>query len=133
MNKSITLQQQRQQPQNEQSNRYLVEDVNGLNTYINCGEPVSSLAFGSSKSQVKHRRFHHKHAKRVNNRFILDETLILAVGLESGKISIFDAVTLSCLFVLRDHKEKIRDLKFTRNDAFQLASVSNDGKIKVCF
>jgi WD40 repeat protein len=126
------LQQQRQDPQNEQSSSYFVEDVVGLNTFVNCGESVSSLVFGSSKSQVKHKRLLHKHAKRVITRFKLDDTIILAVGLESGKILIFDAASLSCLFVLRDHKEKIRDLKFTKNDAFQLASVSNDGTIKVC-
>jgi WD40 repeat protein len=132
LSKSSMLQQQRQNPQNEESSSYFIEDVNGLKTFVNCGESVSSLVFGSSKSQVKHKRLLHKHAKRVNTRFKLDDTFILAVGLESGKILIFDAALLSCLFVLRDHKEKIRDLKFTKNDAFQLASVSNDGTIKVC-
>jgi WD40 repeat protein len=115
----------------EQQGVYLINDVNDIKTFIHCGESVWSLAFGSAKSQVKHNRLHHKRIRRVNTRFDLNDLLILAVGLESGKIRIYDAVTRSFLFVLRDHKDVVRDLRFTKNGTFQLASVSRDETIKV--
>ena len=130
--KEFNLENQKiKQQQQQQVDNYLTEDVNGLKTVINCEETVWSLAFGWSKSQVNHKRQHHKHVKRVNTRFNLNDILILAVGLKSGKIRIYDAETRASLFVLRDHKNVIKDLKFTKNGSFQLASVSTDTTIKV--
>ena len=125
------MSEKKQEQEHQRNLTCIVEDVNGSNKIMNCGEPVRSLAFGSSKSQVKHKRLHHRHGKSVNLRFKLDDVLILAAGLESGKIRIFDAINRLCFFVLRDHKDIVRELKFTTNNTFQLASVSNDGTIKV--
>ena len=112
-------------------NNLLEVDVGAMQQTINCGESVWSIAFGSSKSQVKYKRIQYKHVKRVNTRFKLDDLLILAVGLESGRIRIYDAIARSLLFVLHDHKDIVRDLKFAKNGSFQLASVSRDETIKV--
>ena len=84
---------------------------------IDCGEVVWSLAFGSSISYVKHSRSIHKPKllSKVNTRLNLDKVrLILAVGLSSGKIKIYDMSDLKFLFVIFDHKDLVRDLKFTK-------------------
>ena len=111
-------------------NQELLIDIDQIQQKITCGESVWSLAFGSSKSQVINKRLHHQH-KNVNTRFKLRNILILAVGLESGKIFIYDALKCSLLFILRDHRDIVRDLKFSKNGSFQLASVSKDETIKV--
>ena len=122
---------QQAQLQSGESQEFIIS-IDEIKQTINCGEAIWSLAFGSSKSQVKNKRSHHKHSRRVNTRFKLDDLLILAVGLESGSIRIYDASICSLLFILRDHKDIVRDLKFTINGSFQLASVSRDETIKVC-
>ena len=98
---------------------------------IDCSEPVWSLAFGSTTSFVKHRRDLHRQS-RVNTRFNFGQiNLILAVGLNSGKIRIYNGMTGVFLLGLFDHKEICNDLKFTKDGTLQLASVSNDETIKL--
>ncbi len=98
---------------------------------IECGEPVWSLAFGSNKSFVKHCR-HGSTKPSVYTRFrFIENHLILAVGLASGKIRIYDALNGKFLFGLFDHKETVRDLKFTKDGSLQLASASRDSTIKL--
>ncbi len=98
---------------------------------IDCGEPAWSLAFGSNKSFVKH--CHQGTAKTsVYTRFrFIENHLILAVGLASGKIRIYDALNGKFLFGLFDHSECVRDLKFTKDGSLQLVSASRDGTIKL--
>ena len=105
---------------------------------ISCGEIIWSLAFGSTKSSTKHKRLLHKpkSTAKVNRRFQWserDEYLILAVGLQSGKIKIYQ-VEENCewklLFNIYDHKGVVTDLKFTKDGSFVLASASHDGTIK---
>jgi len=105
---------------------------------ISCGETIWSLAFGSTKPSTKHKRMLHKpkSTANVNKRFQLserDEYLILAVGLQSGKIKIYQ-VESNCewklLFNVYDHKGIVNDVKFTKDGSFVLASTSRDGTIK---
>jgi len=53
------------------------------------------------------------------------------VGLNSGKIRIYNGMTGVFLLGLFDHKEVCNDLKFTKDGTLQLASVSNDQTIKM--
>jgi WD repeat/SOCS box-containing protein 1 len=101
---------------------------------IDCGETVWSLAFGSSISYVKHNRSIHKPKilSKVNTRLNLNKVrLMLAVGLSSGKIKIYDMSDFKFLFVIFDHKDLVRDLKFTKDGSLLLASVSRDETIKL--
>lgn len=98
---------------------------------IDCGELVWSLAFGSTTSFVKHRRELHKQS-RVNTRFDFGkQNLILAVGLNSGKIRIYNGINGTFLLCLFDHEDILNDLKFTKDGSLQLASVSSDQMIKL--
>jgi hypothetical protein len=108
------------------------QEADGLNDIaeIDCGEIVWSLEFGSCESYVKHRRNLHKQS-RVYNRFDLKHRLVLAIGLASGKIKIYDAITRKLLFILYDHKDIVRGLKFTKDGSLQLASASYDETIKL--
>lgn len=97
---------------------------------IDCGDVVWSLGFGSSKSCLKH--ISGSRRPKVYRRFNFNEDrLLLAVGLSSGKIRIYDAVSGSFLFGLFDHSDLVRDLKFTKDGSLQLASVSRDETIKL--
>lgn len=104
------------------------------------GETIWSLAFGTTKSCTKHKRLLHKPKTtvKVNTRFLLskqDEYLILAVGLVTGKIKIYQVDEASCnlklLFNIYDHKGIVNDLKFTKDGSLLLASASRDGTIKL--
>jgi WD40 repeat protein len=127
---SIKKHEEAMKQQESSQNQDLLIDIDKIQQTITCGESIWSLAFGSSKSQVINKRSHHQH-KNVNTRFKLRNILILAVGLESGKIFIYDALKCSLLFILRDHRDIVRGLKFSKNGSFQLASVSRDETIKV--
>lgn len=109
---------------------YTINNIDEI-AEIDCSEQVFSLAFGSTKSFVKHRRDLHRQS-RVNTRFNFGQiNLILAVGLNSGKIRIYNGMTGVFLLGLFDHKEICNDLKFTKDGTLQLASVSNDQTIKL--
>lgn len=99
---------------------------------IDVGETITSLAFGSSASSFKHRR----NAARsgVYRRFHFDDVnnmLILAVGLSSGRIRIYNARDALFLFGLFDHSGLVFDLKFTQDGSLQLCSASADSTLKL--
>jgi WD repeat/SOCS box-containing protein 1 len=98
---------------------------------IDCNENVYALAFGSSKPLLKTHQG--KYKPKVNTRFSYDENevLLLAVGLQSGRIRIYDVLHNKFLFVLFDHKSVIKGLKFSKDGSLKLASVSNDSAIKL--
>lgn len=113
-------------------------DLKNLKNYfgvikkIYCESQVTSLAFGSTKSEYKSIKNTNLHLDSiVNKRFQLENELVLAAGLQSGKINIYNALSGELLFALCDHKEIIKDLKFSKDGSFQLASVSKDSKIKL--
>lgn len=122
---------------NEQLNTSVI-DLKTLKNYfgiikkIYCESQVTSLAFGSSKSEYKRIKNTNLHLDSiVNKRFQLENELVLAAGLLSGKINIYNAHSGELLFALCDHKEIIKDLKFSKDGSFQLATVSKDSKIKL--
>lgn len=94
---------------------------------IDCGEMVRSLAFGSPQKSGNS-----ANRSRVYTRFNLSEyKLLLAVGLVSGKIRIYDAITGKFLLILFDHKDLVTSLKFSKDGTLQLASASRDETIKL--
>lgn len=99
---------------------------------IDIGETITSLAFGSSCSSFKHRR--HAACSGVYRRFHFDEKnnmLILAIGLTSGRIRIYNARDARFLFGLFDHSGLVSDLKFTQDGSLQLCSASADSTLKL--
>ena len=103
-------------------------------TEIECAETVKSLAFGSSKSQIFNRHNLHLPRRKSSSspRFSISENnLLLAVGLISGKIRIYDATSLTFILGLFDHTDLVNDLKFTQDGSLQLASASSDETIKL--
>lgn len=110
------------------SNNFNVNDI----AEIDCNENVRSIAFGSSKPHIANRRVHFRMRKTTNNRFnVGDNNLLLAVGLVTGKIKIYDITCLSLCMFLFDHRVTINDLKFTQDGSLQLASASDDETIKL--
>ena len=98
---------------------------------IDCGEMVWSLAFGSPTALLPHKQVYDKQS-RVYTRFNLNKyKLLLAVGLVSGKIRIYDAITGQFLLILFDHKDLVSHMKFSKDGSLQLASVSRDETIKL--
>jgi WD40 repeat protein len=98
---------------------------------IDCLEQIVSLTFGSPISYMKHRRNLHRKTN-VTTLFKLHKVpLILAIGLNSGKIRIHDGQTGNCMFILFDHRGPVTFMKFTDDGSLQLASVSKDECIKL--
>jgi WD40 repeat protein len=108
---------------------------------IDAGEHITSLAFGSSKSSSARpvRRSQRTRSSStgvgvVYRRFHFDDIpdkLILAVGLSSGRIRIYDPVQGVFLFGLFDHSDHVRHLKFTQDGSLQLCSASADSTLKL--
>jgi WD repeat and SOCS box-containing protein 1 len=98
---------------------------------IVCPEEVTAIAFGTSKSNYNFKHHLNRRTSTVNKRFHLEGLMLLAVGLQSGKIYIYNASNCLFLFALCDHRDAIRDLKFTNEGSFQLASASKDCTIKL--
>lgn len=99
---------------------------------LDVGESVTALAFGSSASPLRHRRRTIKSG--VYCRFCFDASenvLILAVGLSSGRIRIYDVHEARFLFGLFDHSALVCDLKFTQDGSLQLCSASADTTLKL--
>uniref|UniRef100_H3BD06 WD repeat and SOCS box-containing protein 1 n=1 Tax=Latimeria chalumnae TaxID=7897 RepID=H3BD06_LATCH len=94
---------------------------------LDCGDIVWSLAFGSSVSEkqsccvdVEWHRF----------KFGQDQ-LLLATGLNSGRIKIWDVYTGKLLLNLMDHTEVVRDLTFAPDGSLILVSASRDKTLRV--
>lgn len=92
---------------------------------IYTGELVWALAFGSKTADTK------PNSINLNwYRYHDAKDLILATGLNSGRIRIWEVKTGQLMLELLDHKEVIRDLKFAPDRSLRLASASRDGTIK---
>lgn len=99
---------------------------------IECNENVKALAFGSSKSEYSQRSVHYRTKKEANTRFEIGvNNLLLAVGLATGKIKLYDVSSLTLIMNLNDHQNVINDLKFTNDGSLQLMSASSDETIKL--
>lgn len=87
---------------------------------IDCGSNVWCLAFGSGCSENNVNVW-----RRFNN-----HDLILATGLENGKIKLWNVLTGQKLMDLLDHKNIVRGLDFSSDGSLKLVSCSNDCTIK---
>ncbi|KAK3084253.1 hypothetical protein FSP39_010709, partial [Pinctada imbricata] len=90
---------------------------------IDCKENVWSVAFGSGTSKD-----YWRHQWR---RFEFDTSLVLATGLQTGKIKLWNCVTGNLMLELLDHKDVVRSLNFCPNGNLNLASASCDGTLKL--
>ncbi|KFP83171.1 WD repeat and SOCS box-containing protein 1, partial [Acanthisitta chloris] len=94
---------------------------------IDCGDIVWSLAFGSSVPE--------KQSRCVNvewHRFKFgQDQLLLATGLNNGRIKIWDVYTGKLLLNLMDHTEVVRDLTFAPDGSLILVSASRDKTLRV--
>ncbi|OBS68610.1 hypothetical protein A6R68_02843 [Neotoma lepida] len=94
---------------------------------IDCGDIVWSLAFGSSVPE--------KQSRCVNiewHRFRFgQDQLLLATGLNNGRIKIWDVYTGKLLLNLVDHIEVVRDLTFAPDGSLILVSASRDKTLRV--
>lgn len=94
---------------------------------IDCGDIVWSLAFGSSVPE--------KQSCCVNiewHRFRFgQDQLLLATGLNNGRIKIWDTYTGKLLLNLVDHTDVVRDLTFAPDGSLILVSASRDKSLRV--
>ncbi|KAI1903668.1 hypothetical protein AGOR_G00029570 [Albula goreensis] len=94
---------------------------------INCGDIVWGLAFGSSIPE--------KPSRCVNiewHRFKFgQDQLLLATGLNNGRIKIWDVYTGQLLLNLLDHTDVVRHLTFAPDGSLVLVSASRDRTLRV--
>uniref|UniRef100_A0A8C5EQ53 Uncharacterized protein n=1 Tax=Gouania willdenowi TaxID=441366 RepID=A0A8C5EQ53_GOUWI len=94
---------------------------------IDCGDIVWGLGFGSSVPD--------KQSRCVNiewHRFKFGEDqLLLATGLNNGRIKIWDVYTGKLLLNLMDHIDIVRDLTFAPDGSLMLVSASRDKTLRV--
>ncbi|XP_034024507.1 WD repeat and SOCS box-containing protein 1 [Thalassophryne amazonica] len=94
---------------------------------IDCGAIVWGLAFGSSVPE--------KQSRCVNiewHRFKFgQDQLLLATGLNNGRIKIWDVYTGRLLLNLMDHTDVVRDLNFAPDGSLMLVSASRDKTLRV--
>ncbi|KAK6296070.1 hypothetical protein J4Q44_G00337830 [Coregonus suidteri] len=94
---------------------------------IDCGDIVWGLAFGSSVPE--------KQSRCVNiewHRFKFgQDQLLLATGLNNGRIKIWDVYTGKLLLNLMDHTDIVRDLTFAPDGSLMLVSASRDKTLRV--
>ncbi|KAH9502605.1 WD repeat and SOCS box-containing protein 1 [Bulinus truncatus] len=113
---------------NEKLRRHNPSDNEGLNGrkyhLIDCGENIWSLAFGSGFSQKGVPSNQYRHCR-------FDQSLILATGLASGRIKLWNCQTGLLMIELLDHRDTVRCLDFTKDGSLQLVSASRDGSLKL--
>lgn len=94
---------------------------------IDCGDVVWGLAFGSSVPEKQSRC-----ANIEWHRFKFgQDQLLLATGLNNGRIKIWDVYTGKLLLNLMDHTEVVRDLTFAPDGSLILVSASRDKTLRV--
>lgn len=93
---------------------------------IDAGELVWAVAFGSRTADTK------PYSTNLNwYRYHIATDLLLATGLSSGRIRVYQVKTGSLMLELLDHKDVIRDLKFAPDESIRLLSASRDGTLKL--
>ncbi|XP_074640892.1 WD repeat and SOCS box-containing protein 1-like [Tubulanus polymorphus] len=93
---------------------------------IDAGELIWSVAFGSSSAETQ------PHSVNLSMRHYNHAAdLLLATGLNSGRIRVWEVSSGRLMFELLDHKDVVRDLKFSPDGLLQLVSASRDGTVKV--
>ncbi|WAR03522.1 WSB1-like protein [Mya arenaria] len=87
---------------------------------IDCMDIVWSMAFGGS----------HTEGSNIWRSYNSRCDLILATGLQGGKIKLWNVYCGNLLMELLDHKSIVRGLSFTCDGSFRLVSCSNDCTVK---
>ncbi|KAK6190759.1 hypothetical protein SNE40_002553 [Patella caerulea] len=96
------------------------EDILHPKRSLDCKENVWSVAFGCGKSE-----------SIGTARFKFGQNSILATGLQSGRIKLWNCKSGSLLMVLFDHKDVISSLNFAPDFSLFLVSASHDGTLKL--
>ncbi|XP_048733692.2 WD repeat and SOCS box-containing protein 1-like isoform X2 [Ostrea edulis] len=91
---------------------------------IDCKDYVWSVAFGSSHSQQKDNNHSWKRVK-------INKSTILATGLQTGRIKLWDCSTGNLLLELLDHKDVVREISFAPDGSLIMASAARDGTVKL--
>ncbi|NP_001279744.1 WD repeat and SOCS box-containing protein 1 [Callorhinchus milii] len=94
---------------------------------IDCGDIVCGLAFGSSVPEKQSRCVN---VEWYRFKFGQDQ-LLLATGLNNGRIKIWDVYTGKFLLNLMDHTEIVRDVTFAPDGSLILVSASRDKALRV--
>ncbi|XP_029653642.2 WD repeat and SOCS box-containing protein 1 [Octopus sinensis] len=108
---------------------------------IDCGEHVCSLAFSTAPKPKKLQQDYHlcngdttilddgsNHDRPCLIPF--DKCLVLAVGVSSGRIQLWNAYSGHLLLYLHDHTKQVSCLDFAPNSSLMLLSGSHDGTLK---
>uniref|UniRef100_A0A8C5DNT3 SOCS box domain-containing protein n=1 Tax=Gouania willdenowi TaxID=441366 RepID=A0A8C5DNT3_GOUWI len=90
---------------------------------FSCGHPVWGLAFGPRPS--KSQRIGGKASSRGSKK------LLLATGLETGVIKIWNVLTGEAVMDLHGHEGVVRDLVFPQNGMLMLISSSRDKTLRI--
>ncbi|XP_020492273.1 WD repeat and SOCS box-containing protein 2 [Labrus bergylta] len=90
---------------------------------FSCGEPVWGLTFGPRPPRSAARPA--RTPPKGNN------SLLLATGLESGVIKIWNVLTGEAVFDLHGHEGVVRDLVFPQNGTLTLISSSRDKTLRI--
>lgn len=113
---------------NEKQRRQSPTDEEGLNGrkyhLIDCAENIWALSFGSGISQKAENLPYYRHCR-------FDQNVILATGLASGRIKLWNCHTGNLMIELLDHRDTVRCLDFTKDGSLQLLSASRDGTLKL--
>lgn len=103
-------------------------DSRPLPILINCGDIVWSMAFGYSKQDRRNGESPCRHY--YNFSLPTGDAMVLAVGLNNGRIKIYTA-TGKLITELMDHRDVVRDLKFSPDGKLILLSASRDATLKL--
>lgn len=90
---------------------------------LDCKEHVWSVAFGASQSLQDNTQSW----KRLKS----NNCTLLATGLHSGRIKLWDCSTGNLLIELLDHKDVVRGISFAQDGSLLMASAARDGTVKL--
>lgn len=109
------------------SEESLHEDIDRGDKSFSCGQPVWGLAFGPRPPKAAAAACSMKWAKKGHK----NSTLLLATGLESGVIKIWNVLTGDAVFDLHGHEGVVRNLVFPQNGSLTLISSSRDKTLRI--
>uniref|UniRef100_A0A8C6TQ63 WD repeat and SOCS box containing 2 n=1 Tax=Neogobius melanostomus TaxID=47308 RepID=A0A8C6TQ63_9GOBI len=105
----------------------LKEDIDRGDKSFSCGQPVWGLAFGPRPPKNTDASCPVKREKKG----LKNSTLLLATGLESGVIKIWNVLTGDAVFDLYGHEGVVRNLVFPQNGSLTLVSSSRDKTLRI--
>jgi WD repeat/SOCS box-containing protein 1 len=98
----------------------------GIVARLDCGHPVTCMAFGCRSSE---KRWHANEVKY--SRFNTKDLLVLAVGLATGDIKVFELSTGKLMLILKDHEDAIAAIQFAPDGSLVMCSSSKDYTVKL--